>query len=529
MQQKPNPIQINYYLDILSRRRWLIIIPFCIVMIIGIVAAIKLPKQYSANTLILIQPQTVPTDYVRPLTTTGIESRIASISQEIKSQSNMEHLIDKFNLFNDPENANVFMEDKIKKLREKITVDVFNERRGKSFAQAFSISFKGQDPYTVENVTNYIAETFINENMRIRSEESLGTSEFIETQLNSVRLELEKLERKLKIFRENNMGGLPEQLDTNLRILDRLQLEHNQKQETLREAKKRLVLINEQIIATENMINSAGYASDPKNSENDPYVKLQKMRMELDDLKSRYTESHPDVLKLKAMVELLENQLKNKKSLTIGRINPFFAARFNDLKQQKTETSFEIEKLENDIQELNSQTTYYQNLVDETPQKEQELITLNRDYQNMKNNYNSLLEKKMEANLAVNLEINKKGEQFRIIDRAKLPNKPSDPNMIKLFQITFLIARGLGVCLVFSFEYLDSTVRNIKDLELELGLTVLTSIPKIYTMKDRILKWVNQAATVISIMFAMVLCAGLGLIALGKVEKAIDMVNKIAG
>ena len=310
MQEKTQPIQVTYYLDILSRRRWFVIIPFCLVMIIGIAVAIKLPKLYSATTMILIQPQTVPSDYVRPLTTTGIESRIASISQEIKSRSNLENIINNFNLFTGPEHANIYMEDKISKLRDKITVEVFSDRRSSAFAQAFSISFKGENPEDVKNITNYIAEGFINENMRMREQESLGTSGFIEGQLDSVRLELETLEQELKIFRENNMGGLPEQLDTNLRILDRLQMQHNQKQESLRETKKRLVLLNDQIIETENFQHIPAYQTDSGVSENDPYVRLQNMKQELENLQSRYTEVHPEIIKLKIMINNLETQIK---------------------------------------------------------------------------------------------------------------------------------------------------------------------------------------------------------------------------
>jgi polysaccharide chain length determinant protein (PEP-CTERM system associated) len=533
MQEKPQPLQISYYLDVLSRRRWFIIIPFCLVMIIGIAVAIKLPKLYSATTLILIQPQTVPTDYVRPLIASGIESRIASISQEIKSRSNLENIINRFNLFRGSEHANMYMEDKIQNLRNQITVEVFSDRRRSAPAEAFSISFKGQDPDAVTNITNYLAESFINENMRMREQEGLGTSGFIEDQLNSVKSELEKLEQQLKIFREKNMGGLPEQLDTNLRILDRLQMEYTQKQETLREAKRRLVLLNDQIIQAENLQQNPAYSSGGSQvSENDPYVRLQNMKQELENLKSRYTGVHPDVVKLELMVKSLERQIKEgiaSSSENDEGMNPLYLDRLNSLTQQRNETIFEIGRLENDVRKLNSQTAYYQKLVDETPKKEQELITLNRDYQNMRNNYSSLLEKKTQADLAVNLEMSKKGEQFRILDRAQVPNRPSDPDMKKLFLITVFAALGLGGGFVILFEHLDSSVNNVKDIEYELGLPVLTFIPKIYTMKDRIYHRLNLATTTLSIMLAMALCAGLGLMALKGVEPAIDMVKRLAG
>jgi polysaccharide chain length determinant protein (PEP-CTERM system associated) len=532
MEVKSQPIQISYYLDVLSRRRWYIIIPFCLIIIVGIAVAIKLPKLYSATTLILVQAQSVPTDYVRPIIASGIETRIASISQEIKSRSNLEKIINQFNLFTGPEHANMYMEDKIQNLRDRIMVEVFSDRR-RSPAEAFSISFKDQEPEVVANITNYLADSFINENMRLREQEGLGTSGFIEDQLNALRIELEKLELQLKICREKNMGGLPEQLDTNLRILDRLQMEHNQKQETLREAKRRLVLLNDQIIQTENFQQTpADSLTGSRVAENDPYVRLQNMKQELENLKSRYTEVHPDVVRLKLMIDLFERQIKEgSKASSRGNqgMHPLFADRLNSLTQQRNETIFEIGKMENDIRNLTSQIAYHQKLVDVTPKKEQELITLNRDYQNMKDNYSSLLEKKMQANMAVNLEITKKGEQFRILDRAQIPNRPSDPDMNKLFLITVFAALGLGGGLVFIFEYLDSSVKNEKDLEFELGLPILSTIPRIYTMKDQFYRRLNQAITALSLMFAMVLCAGFGLMVLKGVEQTIDMVKQLAG
>jgi polysaccharide chain length determinant protein (PEP-CTERM system associated) len=520
MKEIPQAIKIAYYLDILERRRWYIIVPFCLVMIIGIALAIKLPKLYSATTLILIQPQTVPTDYVRPLISTGVESRIASISQEINSRSNLEKIIKRFNLFTGSEHANMYMQDKILNLRNRISVQVFRERQSR---EAFSISFKGHDPESVANITNYIAESFINENIRLREQEGLGTSGFIEDELNSVRLELEEVERQIMIFREKNMGGLPEQLDANLRVLDRLQMQHNQKQENLREAKKRLVLLNDQIIETEKLQQNPAYSSTgPIISENDPYVRLENMKQELEYASNRYTEEHPDVINLKLMVQKLERQIKEGATASSegqrgnpeAGVHPVFVDRHNTLRNQRNETIFEIGGLENDIRNLTSQTAYYQNLVDETPKREQELTTLNRDYVNIRDNYNALLEKRIQASLAVNLEKNKKGEQFRILDPAQIPDKPSEPDMKKIFLITFFAALGLGGGIVFILEYVDSSIKNAKDLEFELGVPVLASIPKIYNVNNAAYHLANQVMTVFSLLIAIALCAVFGMMVL---------------
>ena len=135
-----NPKEI---IDIILRRRWYIIIPFCLSMMAGIFFALTFPKIYSASTLILLQPQRVPEDYVRSIVSTDIDSRINTLSQQILSRTNLEIIIDEFKLYSGPKFEKMFMEDKIESMRKRITVDVTRSRRD---ANAFSVTFKGRDP-----------------------------------------------------------------------------------------------------------------------------------------------------------------------------------------------------------------------------------------------------------------------------------------------------------------------------------------------------------------------------------------------
>ena len=144
MPEPSNTIQFDYYLDLVIKRRWLLIIPFCIAMAAGIYLAIKLPKIYEARTLILIMPQRVPSNYVQSIVTTDIDSRISTISQQILSRSNLEAIIEKFGLFSDPKYSGMFLEDMVAMARKQIQVTV-NRTGRQTEADAFSISFKGSD------------------------------------------------------------------------------------------------------------------------------------------------------------------------------------------------------------------------------------------------------------------------------------------------------------------------------------------------------------------------------------------------
>jgi uncharacterized protein involved in exopolysaccharide biosynthesis len=183
---------------------------------------VKLPKIFQATTLILIQAQRVPAEYVHPIVSEGLESRISTISQQILSRSNLENVINQFDLYGQKDQADMFIEDKIADLRKRITIDL-SKRTKRDEPEAFSISFEGENPQKVMAIANALASNFIDEHIKMRESQAVGTSKFLDDQLQSTRMRLEELELALKTYREKFMGGLPEQLDTNLKILERLQ------------------------------------------------------------------------------------------------------------------------------------------------------------------------------------------------------------------------------------------------------------------------------------------------------------------
>ena len=162
--------------------------------------------------------------------------------------------------------------------------------------------------------------------------------------------------------------------------------------------------------------------------------------------------------------------------------------------------------------------------MERTPKREQELLTLNRDYQNIRESYNSLLNRKLEAEISVNMEKKQKGEQFRIIDRAVLPIKPVSPNVKRLFLMSALAGLGLGAGLIFLLDFLNTSIKQPKDYESILGLNVLATIPKMDTHKDIMLRRVNWGLTAVSLAIATALTAAFGLM----IFKGVDPVIKIA-
>ena len=496
MRNPSETIKPEEIIEIILRRRWYIIIPFCLSMLVGIYFIITLPKVYSAGTLILLQPQRVPANYVQSIVSVDLDSRINTLSQQILSRTNLEKIINEFKLYSGPGSETMFMEDKIESMRQRVTVDVTRSGRRGGNANAFSISFKGKDPEKVMKVTNALANYFIGENLKSREAQAMGTSDFLDDELHDMRKRLEEVEQALKDYRERNMGGLPEQLESNLRILDRMQEQLVERRQNLTDAKIRLIAIENEL--------SQGQSLQPAGETGtDDSLNLGQLNAQLKHLQSRYTDRHPDIIRLKERIADLEKE-------------PEVPIR----NRQMEDTTREIKALEGEISDIQKQIKIYEVRVEETPKREQELLSLRRDYDNINETYNSLLERKLEAELAVNLEKKQQGEQFRIIDPAKLPEKPIGTNLKKLLLLVIAAGLGIGGGLVFLLEYLDSSFRKPDDIESYLGLPVLATVPAILHPKNLRMKRLNQILSIFFIIVAFALLAGFTLVSLGGYDLA---------
>ncbi len=206
MAEKQEILKLFYYINLVLTKRWFLIIPFCISMVVGLYFSVISPEIYEAGTLILVEPQRVPTDFVKSIVSSDIESRISTIKQQILSRTNLEKIIGQFNLFSGPGQENMFMEDKLQSLRKRITVSVTRARRG---SDAFSVSFKGQDPEVVMHIANTLSSYFISENLKIREAQASGTSDFLVDELDLMRGRLVEVENRLREYRIRYMGELP--------------------------------------------------------------------------------------------------------------------------------------------------------------------------------------------------------------------------------------------------------------------------------------------------------------------------------
>jgi polysaccharide chain length determinant protein (PEP-CTERM system associated) len=488
-------LTIRDYLEIGLRRKWYIIFPLVFSILISFGVYKYLPKVYKATTLILVQPQSVPESYVRPTITDTVISRLNTISQEIMSRTRLEKIIQEFNLYMDLRKK-VPMEEVVETMRKAIEVKVQEEKKERT-RNSFTISFEGEEPRTVTMVTNKLASLFIEENLKVRELQAEGTSDFISKELLAMEDRLKRKDQDIRLFKERNMGQLPQQLDANLRILEQLQQQLRTASEKIRAAEDRITILQGQIeqlkkleprrdsLLNQEDLNSQRIPEDPL------VTQLNLLKRGLASAQSKYKETHPDMIDLKKRIADLESELEVKskapregegsivRNLPPPRLDSDTERLYTQLTERYNSSLLEAKRLKEEEKELKGQMSLYQRRIEDTPKREQELMLLTRDYELVKSNYQSLLDKKMQAQMAENLERKQKGEQFKILDPAILPEKPIKPDRNKILLIGGLIGLVLGVGLTWFRESLDQSFRTVSDLEDYLGIPVWATIPNL--------------------------------------------------
>jgi len=512
MIETDKPFNIQEYLNIGLRRKWHIIIPLVLSALASYGVYKYLPKVYKATTLILVQPQRIPESYVRTTITESVVSRLNTISQEILSRTQLEKVIQELNLFSEIRN-NVPMEEIVGAMRNAIDVKVQTNPQNERTQNSFSISYEGKDPKTVMMVTNKLASLFIEENLKVRESQAEGTSLFLTKELQTMEQRLKEKEYNIRNFKERSMGQLPQQLDANLRVLERLQEQLKTTSENMRAAEDRSMLYQSQIeqlkareqfsisrrpqrdtiSGTEDM-NRQGISEDPL------IIQLNNLKRELESAQSKYKETHPDMIDLKRKIanlepkvkELLEKQEAERAGRMRSRQNaiieedlppptpdPNTERLLTQYTEQYNSALFEAKRSKEEVKNLKEQIALYQKRIEDTPKGEQELTLLSRDYDLLKSNYQSLLGKKIEAQMAQNLEQKQQGEQFRILDPARLPEKPFKPDRNKILLMGTVIGLAMGLGLAWFRESIDRSFYEVSDLETYLGLPVLAAIPNL--------------------------------------------------
>jgi polysaccharide chain length determinant protein (PEP-CTERM system associated) len=440
------------------------------------------PQFYLSESLILSEEPKLLDKDVQNSGEGNLEQRIYLIQRQIMSPDFLAPIAKEFNLY--PQDLSGPEEDvALRKLAGYIIVEMLKKERtgnfvGRSGVDAFTVAFMHEDPAIAMQVTARIAAQFVEENTKEREKSAEGKAEFLDDETRNLKLELEKKEEQISRFKSAHIGELPQQTDANLRTLDRLQGDLNSVDESIQRNSDKLAMV-EKAMQDYRLYGRQNPAFMSGSMEPDPlFRRLKELREKLITLKAEFFDEYPEVMLTKQEMRKVEEELvelygpdaikPEKKPL-----DPYL----QELVKQQSEVRSELNLLKQRQQLLQASKKDHERRVERFPEVEQELLILERDYNNMRTNYAMLLDKRLHARVVENMEKRQQGGKFRILDHASFPRVPTIPNRPKVLVFGFLFGCFLGAGLSVTRERLTPQFRGAEDVELVIGPKLLAAIP----------------------------------------------------
>ena len=437
-------------LAILRRRKWVALTALAATLSLALPFVVYLPDVYRAEATVIIENPDASSAFVHgPMP--DLETRLITIQQELLSRSRLTDLIAQLNLYPGPRRR-ASMEALVQRLRRDVHVELSRSDRGRATTIGLKISYIGLDPRSAAAVPNTLATLYVDENTKIRERQTAQMAEFLKTQLKGVRQAVDVQQARLNGFKEGHAGQLPEQLSMNMVALERL----NERLRLNLDAQARIVRRQDRggaVIAAEEVV-------DP----------LQNLEQRLAELQSKFTDNHPDVIRLKAQIAQTERERAAKPSRPA---KPKIESPAN--------VDPDVNALQTEERTLRSQIAAYEQRIQSMPKVEQDLEALQRDYSSTKDSYDSLLKRYEEAQLADSLEQTKQTELFRILDNAIVPTFPAAPNRGRLMLMAFFLAVAFALGTMLLAEHLDTSFHTVGELRQFTTVPVLASIPYVPT------------------------------------------------
>lgn len=457
----------------LLQRRWkLFLMPMVLVPIAVFLIGKKIPKVYRSETLILIEPQKIPADYVKATVTSDITDRLQTIRQQVMSRTRLEIVIHDLNLGGKsltPQQENLLIEQ----MRKNITVEIVAQPEGsRSDSGAFRISYLASNPRDAQAVTQRVAQLFIDENLKQRDQQAMGTDQFMTAQLEKARQDMANQDARIQAFKSAHMGSLPEQEGSNLQLM-------SQQEALLESNDEAIARASQQKTYLESLLNISG---DGKPSALPPKQtllqrQLQDAENQLAIAQRKYTDEHPDVIRLKREVATLSAQAAHEHTqptVTLGSGGPTAT---DQARGQLAALNQEIRERTKRQQQIETQIQQLQGRVQSLPAVEQQFQELNQVFQTLKDNYDSLAKKQQSAAMANDLEKHNDSEQFLFLDPPSLPTQPYSPNMLLLNLGGLAAGLITGIVAVLIAEMKDQTIYTSEEITRYLELPCLATIP----------------------------------------------------
>jgi polysaccharide biosynthesis transport protein len=529
-----NTRSIGDYINVIRRRKRVLAITAGAVMTIIILAAFLWPKTYRSQAIILIEQQDIPTDLVQTTITSYAQQRIEEIKQRIMTIGNIIGIVEEFELYTERELERITRTEIAEDFRSAVSIkpisaEVVDPRSGRPSLAiiAFSLSFDGENPGKVQKITNEITTLYLDENLKDRTAQTKSTSDFLTAESEVLSGQLEDLDEKIAYFKESNKGALPEQNQFNLSVVDRTELQINDLDFQIKELQKRKIqlegdltqispsaptmLSNGQMVLGEadrlkalqsqiRQYESVYHPGHPSlqrlrreintlldgGGGSDQYKEMtEQLRVERDvlaALESKYTADHSEVLQSKRVISSLEASLSEgiQTDAQLTPDNPAYLV----LRSRLNATNEDIRNNSEKIKALREKVERYEGYLSRAPQIEKEYQSLLRDYQNTRMKYQEIRAKTMSADLAQNLESERKGERFTLIQPPELPIDPVSPNRTAMVFLAVILGLGAGLGVVVLLEAMSAAVYGAAEVTALTGIAPLAIIGYMETQEE---------------------------------------------
>ncbi|MBZ5608451.1 MAG: hypothetical protein LAP38_09345 [Acidobacteriia bacterium] len=462
----------------LWKQRWYVIAVILIVSAAWCTFVWRLPPVYRSDALILVEAQKIPDAYVPSQVSTELQDRLASISERILSSDRLLRIVAKFGLYQQETKA-MGSDGVVELMRKDITI---KPEKGWTRDQpgAFHVGFQGTNPELVTQVANQLASLFIEEDSVTRERQARGTAEFIDSQLQDAKKKLDRLEEQVSQYKSEHNGELPQQEQALLGALYRLQMELQGNQDEISRAEQRKTTLESDLKmaeASERLVTNQAGEARTKQSGGNPggYKKRSDVLQDQYDLWSaQYTPKHPKMRALQSEIEFQRSQEQAEFVREHGSVEA--------LQSQLALAEQELKTRTDERRAILRDIAGYQARVNSVPLREQDMAALTRDYEISKANYKSLLDKKLSAGMATEMEKRQQAERFTVLDPARVPVRPIGAKRPFLYALGVLLSLATGIACAMAREARKNAL--LGEWELPEGITVLGRVPFISAALD---------------------------------------------
>ncbi len=475
-------IQIPDLFGILRRRGKLIAIVAGVVILVTFWIAMALPNLYTSYAVILVEPQSVDENLVDSgVREAALSERLGLMTAEILSRARLSKIITDMDLYvNEREDMQRF--EVVELMRSFFAVEPvvteLEERRNRNKEQpfrTFKIVFQNERPHVARDVTQLIANDFINANINSRTDITKKSLEFMQDEIDSLTGALSGVESRIGDVKGANAGRLPEEFNAHQQQLQNTIGSLRVAQRSLDTATGDAAFWANQVMTVSELTTDVNPTS--------PTYRRRALEIERGGLLARgFTNRHPDVIRVEAELVILEDQIAGlgedgQEPLSQGEQSALAQQNRAELRAEAAEE--EVKRLEEGIVELEARLAA-------TPAVAEQLDALQREYDHLYLSYQDFSKRLQQAGVQADLERRQLGERFRILEPAEQAGEPSSPNRILLLILGTVFGLALGAGVGMASEITDSSVHTSTALQIALGIPVLISVPRIMLEPDRL-------------------------------------------